>query len=378
MKYLTVFYRKRTGEIVKAIPNTYVRSRKQIPRLINEYDISDIGHIYVEGIDYIDISKYRVEIPSRIAPPRLVSNDGQIFTDQIIIDQAISVIQRNDPIDVVFEGGMGDYLLQMDAIGDFAKRVEPKKVIVHALPDRIGLLELIQRPKNVTFASTSPTARKGKEVLDMSKITTLDYYRPPFGKAYTYGLLLGYPGLFPLCRIKIPKHLKDWAKKEKKEHLGRKKRPLVGLHWRSGEPNAKSWFYDHALEFAKLLHEKVNGITLFFGGFGEERPTEKYTWEFVGRGTWEQSAALVDVCDILVAIDSAFMHIGLRLRKKVVSLWGPTSKEQILSKYAEHISIEGKCPQRPCTSYQCSTRACMRGIEPQHVVDIVLGEIAKK
>ncbi len=115
--------------------------------------------------------------------------------------------------------------------------------------------------------------------------------------------------------------------------------------------------------------------SVFLGGYGEPRPSREFIYEFVGRGSWEQGAALVAVSDCVVAIDSAWMHIALRLEKPVVSLWGPTSPEWILSKYARHSAVVGVCEKQPCGRYECAGRECMKSIRVDDVVGLVSGVV---
>lgn len=43
-------------------------------------------------------------------------------------------------------------------------------------------------------------------------------------------------------------------------------------------------------------------------------------------------AALISICDLMVCVDSAPMHIGVGLKKKLVALFGPTEPEKLIPK----------------------------------------------
>lgn len=368
MVYLTVFFKKSSGEIIRTEKNKYVASRVALRRFLGVDDVSDIGVTYLEGVDELAGEGWRVVYPPH-GGKAVVAKDGLNLSEEVAIEKAREYIRKNDVVHVQFEGGMGDYLLQCDALRHALREYPKKEFVCHVDPTRICLLEKVDLASCVKFVSG---AVKEKEYVDMRKITGMDYFHPPAGKAYTYGVLLGFRHNIEFCRIVLPAHLVSWGMEERARIL-QGDGFLVALHWQSGQPaNAKSWFWERVEQFTERIGEE-GGKVVVLGGYGEKVETKvKGLFQRQGVLSWEQVSAMVGVSDVVVAIDSAIMHIALRMSKPIVSLWGPTSSEWILPHFAKHVPIEGACSKRPCGRYNCPGRECMGKIDVDSVIKSVL------
>jgi ADP-heptose:LPS heptosyltransferase len=87
--------------------------------------------------------------------------------------------------------------------------------------------------------------------------------------------------------------------------------------------------------------------------------------------------AVVARAELLITTDSGPMHIGVALNKKVIAVFGSTSKELGFYPDFAHCSvIEEKLPCRPCHIHgagECKRGdfACMRKISPERVLEAV-------
>jgi len=98
-----------------------------------------------------------------------------------------------------------------------------------------------------------------------------------------------------------------WAMKQ----LKGVKRPQVGLQYYS---SVKSRTYPHMSEVGRILKKRGYGTIVLDAKRGNGR--FKYTFR--------QAAALASVCDVIVAPDSALLHVAGALRKRIVGVFGYT------------------------------------------------------
>jgi ADP-heptose:LPS heptosyltransferase len=76
-------------------------------------------------------------------------------------------------------------------------------------------------------------------------------------------------------------------------------------------------------DYAELLAEKS---TNFINAFGKTKSVKDLV-------------ALIDLCDLIVCVDSAPMHLAVGLNKRIVALFGPTDPERLLIKNPRFIAI---------------------------------------
>jgi ADP-heptose:LPS heptosyltransferase len=84
-------------------------------------------------------------------------------------------------------------------------------------------------------------------------------------------------------------------------------------------------------EICAQLDQRAPGIT----GGGDDR----FINAFGKTANVEDLAALIDMSDLLVCVDSAPMHIGVGLNKKMVALFGPTDPAKLLWPDARFVAL---------------------------------------
>ena len=86
-------------------------------------------------------------------------------------------------------------------------------------------------------------------------------------------------------------------------------------------------------------------------------------------------AKIINNCETLCCSDSAPMHIGVALNKRVVALFGPTDENKLIPQQENFIVIKNSnCTCRPCLwdkrQTTCEKLTCL-DIENKHFIDSI-------
>jgi ADP-heptose:LPS heptosyltransferase len=103
----------------------------------------------------------------------------------------------------------------------------------------------------------------------------------------------------------------------------------------------KTWPVDHWIELIEKLRRQPRTQVILAGGPDDREivgeilsKTQPDDYTFVSAVDWTRSfadlAALMSLCDLLVCVDSAPMHLGVALRKPLIALFGPTDEKKLL------------------------------------------------
>lgn len=148
----------------------------------------------------------------------------------------------------------------------------------------------------------------------------------------------------------------------------------------------KRWPAEHFREVIRALHERT-GRKCLLAGTREERPAaEKIARELPGITAvlcgdllLSETAALIAKASLVIANDSAIMHLGFELGTPTVGIFGPTDHD----KYGHEgpkFRIAKEDPARcPCGSDRLprAERSCFHGLAPEKVTSLCL-ELLKR
>jgi ADP-heptose:LPS heptosyltransferase/GT2 family glycosyltransferase len=112
------------------------------------------------------------------------------------------------------------------------------------------------------------------------------------------------------------------------------------------------------------------------------------------RFTFEQMAALIEQCDMVLANDSGVLHLAGALKRRVVGVFGHTDGRILTENYEHSISVQGKkcaLKRQPCwwdtpclgtKTYQeaepLGPPECLTALEPVEVVEHIRAATAKR
>ena len=173
-----------------------------------------------------------------------------------------------------------------------------------------------------------------------------------------------------------------WAAGLRKKWKLNARRPVVGFNPGAGSRWVnKKWPDRSARELIRLLL-KAKCQVLLLGGQEEKELNSgiaKATKGVTDTGchhSVREYAAIVNLCDVVVTMDTFSLHLASALTKRVVALFGPTSAVEI-EMYGRGVKLmpAGSCAcyyQRRCTA----ETHCMESITPAMVRDAVLAQLS--
>lgn len=179
-------------------------------------------------------------------------------------------------------------------------------------------------------------------------------------------------------------HRKKAKKFIEKLGLGRK-RPLAGMHLGSDqELDYKRWPVEHFAQVADQLVQVGCAGILLLGGSGEVPIAERFIrlvsnhgaiYDFVGKTTIKEAAALIEQLDLFVSNDSGLMHMAAAVRTPVVGIFGPTDPVKNApftpSSLSKVVRLDLRCS--PCYIIGAGTRCremhCLKNLKPKRVIE---------
>jgi heptosyltransferase-2 len=155
--------------------------------------------------------------------------------------------------------------------------------------------------------------------------------------------------------------------------------PLVGIAPGSAWAT-KRWTVDGYAALITALQHDLGATAVLLGAPGDtayadavQRAAGGVGINLVGRTDLGMLVAAIDQCAVLVANDSAPVHIAVARDTPVVAIFGPTVPRQGFGPYTDRARIvEREMPCRPCSRHggaRCplETHACMRDISAADV-----------
>ena len=365
----TIFFDSETGHILAVERNKYIRHKAEVKLLTGRDDLTNVRFFYVPYTDEIDPRLHHVVLSPPYGIPHLTDRKGQNLTLLSLQKRRAKQLKDSQIVVIKLEGGLGDYLMQADSVAYMTTIYQDKIIHLQGMANRKDIF--LSCINNTQVHYNKPITPSSEKVLrlDMGEITSTDLLFPPYGKAGIYSCLMGIPPGVPYAPIFLPSSYITEARRRLKRYPNYRKGPILALHRRSGEPNSKTWPWENAAAFIKSVIDKLKATVILIGGHTEEKYPHPCVYDAIGGHDWMEIAALVYLSDVVVAIDSAIMHIALRLQKKLISLWGPTHWSYILNKNEPHEKIMGKCPKGPCYRYECREFVCMKAISPRKVIN---------
>lgn len=158
----------------------------------------------------------------------------------------------------------------------------------------------------------------------------------------------------------------------------------IGLAPYSRHP-LKVWPEEYLIELTEMISGKLKVKFWLFGGKEEYERLSRLQGKISGSClvtgdlTLDEELALMSRLDLMIAMDSANMHLAALTGAKVISIWGGTDPVAGFGawnqpeKYSIRISVD-ELTCRPCTIYGKGTCkrgdfACMKWLTPEKVFD---------
>ncbi len=156
-------------------------------------------------------------------------------------------------------------------------------------------------------------------------------------------------------------------------------RPLVGLNTGCGARwPSRLWAVERWIELARALRSRGYGV-LLLGGPDEDERNRRIASEagatYLGTFPLQRFFHLVNEVDVLVTGVTMAMHIGIGLEKRIVLMNNIFNRHEF-ELYGLGRIIEPDVDCLGCFKPVCE-RDCMNLIEPEEMLDAVVGEISR-
>jgi lipopolysaccharide heptosyltransferase II len=153
-------------------------------------------------------------------------------------------------------------------------------------------------------------------------------------------------------------------------------KPFIAIFPGSSIPERR-WGADKYSEMAARLYRKGIPVVVVGGNSdaatGEKIVAGKFGLNLAGRASLVETAAVIEMSNLLVSGDSGILHLGVGLGKPTVSLFGPGIEKKWAPRGLRHIVVNKNLPCSPCTKFgytpKCLINArCMADISVAEVV----------
>jgi len=187
----------------------------------------------------------------------------------------------------------------------------------------------------------------------------------------------------------VPDYIVFIEEKEKAKQFikkiipNRDKVKLIGIQCRSNDAR-RTWPLEYVEKLADLLAKNDNYfIFLFDWGHDSNIWKKKDRVKPIVNLPFEDTAALVEQCDLIVCPDSSMLHIAGALNKRIVTVFGPIPAESRINHYANAVAVQLKLPcsgcwySAKCRNNNSAKLECLTGISPEMVEQTVYKKIAE-
>lgn len=150
--------------------------------------------------------------------------------------------------------------------------------------------------------------------------------------------------------------------------------PLVAVHPGTSRP-LKKWPLQSFAALCDLLTQKLGARVILTWGPGEREEVEQIrsltrTRPLIGMQTDSllELAALLELCEMMVTVDSGPMHIGSAMGTPVVAIFGPTDERINAPYWKPNRIVRSEVPCHPCDE-DCVYAKCMEAVKPEDVLE---------
>ena len=367
-QFQTIVYDPGTGKIAAILPGQYIKSHAALDRLAPAPEGVRYRFFYHHDATPLDPEEFVVRSGGLGCAPALRSSDGSDPILSLMRTSARWTLAHYDSIILEFEGGMGDYLDQADAVISLRREYPKISFPLILRPERYQALQLLEGFEGMKILPKKGKTKTRSTSLSFDMIGRLGGNYPPGGKVGVYSSIVGLSETAKRAPVAVPVHLIAGANARLKDAGCKPTEKVIALHTMSGNSNTKSIPPTGVLALMAPLLEHRGVRIVHLGGAEEERIDHKKVISLQGELSWPEVFGMLACCDGCVCIDSAIMHIAQHLNLPIVSLWGPTSPRVILDDPPGMECVVSLMPCAGCNQYECSKGGCMEKFNTRRLI----------
>lgn len=374
MESQTIIYHKPTGRILQVLQNRYIRHRADLSALQPTYPNKELAFFYEHQPITIDTAQDHIKQIVAGAPPLVLATDGRCKSFESFSHHRRQQISAAQNILCNFEGGMGDQILQAEAVHQF-KEIFPKKFLTIAVHDRyFEVVRHIQGIKNAFPRGAHPQKGKFDFTVDMHTPYISDPRGGFYGKASLYGASLGLKSVHTAATIHLSKIEKLLVYKKLDQRILDTNTLKIGIHIRSGSGHGKSWNTEPAEALALRFINEQSALVCLFGHPQDWQIKNPSAIVLGSQWSWFETTVILSLLSLAVCIDSGPMHIARALGVPHLILWGGTSYKDILGRdrQPQDVRAEIDCIDKICYDCPKGVPLCMKKLTPEIIYPAAL------
>lgn len=366
---LIVIYNKLTGEVLRAVPGGSITSRRQLLNYVPGGDLGIIAFYYEEEGADIDFINDRVLRLVHGQPPLLCDSVGYPKLFGLFIKNRRAAIEAATHIKVDFEGGLGDQIMQLEAIKGLRKLRPSLRITIGLHTNYWNIAPFFEHQGDYAQHGKPDTGNRRYYYITNATEFISDPRGNHYGKASLYGASVGLERVQEKIIFGMPQQKIEYWAMAAGIDIAKKKQPLLTIHIRSGSGGAKSWNMEHAQVLAAIWHTKTGGDIYLCGDPNDWRLPTEWAFTLPNRCDWASVGAVILKTSLLVCIDSGPMHLARAASIPHICLWGGTGPKDILGRDEIETDLRANIPCINQICYACpnGTSLCMKAIQPHHV-----------
>jgi ADP-heptose:LPS heptosyltransferase len=371
MSSQTIIFHKPTGKIITVLENRYISRRSDLRIFAPNHPLREVAFFYEHQPIDISTAEDHIKQISAGNPPVVVSPAGEVKSFATWSSHRRNQISAAGVVLCHFEGGMGDQILQCEALHQFYEIFPDKKINVTAARPYYDIVKNVQGIKNLYPKDAALPHIKPDFTFDMHTQYISDPRGELYGKASLYGASLGLKSVHKNVILKIPPHTISPITAPELHGALKTPNPRIGIHIRSGSGHGKSWNTEPAEKLALLFINSLDAQIFLFGISKDWQLNHPSAVRVDQRYSWLQTAAVISQLNLLYCIDSGPMHLARALGTKHIILWGGTSYKDILGreKLPHDERLDLPCINQLCYDCPKGNPVCMTGHDPTHLFE---------
>lgn len=137
----------------------------------------------------------------------------------------------------------------------------------------------------------------------------------------------------------------------------------------------KYWAKEKWIELINILDRDYNADSILFGAksdleyAGDILKSCKSAYSVVGKTSLQEAMAVLEMCDLTVAVDTALMHFSVVMGIPSICLFGADIHKSFCPERNNFITIHKPSKNVPCReTCKCEGAACMKNISVENVI----------
>jgi len=370
---LIVIYNRLTGKVLKTVQGGLITQRRQLLNHVQNEPLNTLAFYYEEEGADIDKQNDTVRKLVHGQPPTLCDIHGKPKLFELFIRNRKQAIANSTHLKVDFEGGMGDQVMELEAVKELRKQRPDLRITIGIHSNYWNIAPFLEHHGDYAHHGRPSTHNRGYYYVTNRTEYITDPRGGYYGKASLYGASIGLDRVKEKIRFEMPyPEILLWAKRGNVE-IDQRRRPILGIHIRSGSGGAKSWNTEPAQVLAAIWHTKTGGDVFLCGDPANFSLREPWAFTLPNRCDWASVGAVILTLSLLVCIDSGPMHLARSASIPSVVLWGGTGPKDILGRDKTETDLRANidCIENICYSCPRGDSLCMRAITPQHVWEVI-------